>query len=128
MLDIQYNDGRYIINATICSEVDTNDIAKVQEKFISDCAFAFAETMKDAVNINHLVENKKENTDNTLKERISRFLDGIDEAIDCIYENPKNEHDQLIYNEAYRCALEKYKICLQSVIEGREFYELRDCK
>lgn len=29
MVDIQYKDGKYIIDARIHSEVDTNDIAKV---------------------------------------------------------------------------------------------------
>ena len=45
----------YIIDARIHSEVDTNDIAKVQERFTSDCAYEFAEAMREAVNVSHLV-------------------------------------------------------------------------
>ena len=44
MVDIQYKDGKY-----------TNDIAKVQERFTSDCAYEFAEAMREAVTISHLV-------------------------------------------------------------------------
>ena len=55
MVDIQYKDGKYIIYARIHSEVDTNDIAKVQARFTSDCAYEFAEAMREAVNIRHLV-------------------------------------------------------------------------
>lgn len=64
MIDIQCKDGKYIIDARIHSEVDTNDIAKVQERFTSDCAYEFAEAMREAVNISHLVmkEQRKEVT------------------------------------------------------------------
>ena len=55
MVDIQCKDGKYIIDARIHSEVDTNDIAKVQERFTSDCAYEFAEAMREAVNVSHLV-------------------------------------------------------------------------
>lgn len=55
MIDIQCKDGKYIIDARIHSEVDTNDIAEVQESFASDCAYEFAEAMREAVNISHLV-------------------------------------------------------------------------
>mgnify|MGYP006887960689 CR=1 FL=1 len=64
MIDIQCKDGKYIIDARIHSEVDTNDIAKAQERFTSDCAYEFAEAMREAVNISHLVmkEQRKEVT------------------------------------------------------------------
>ena len=55
MIDIQCKDGKYIIDARIHSEIDTNDIAKVQERFTSDCAYAFAEAIREAVNVSHLV-------------------------------------------------------------------------
>lgn len=63
MVDIQCKDGKYIIDARIHSEVDTNDIAKVQERFTSDCActYAFAEAIREVVNINHLIKEQKEN-------------------------------------------------------------------
>ena len=58
---------------------------------------------------------------NDVNERLSRFIDGIDEAIDSVYSNPTAEHDKLIYNNAYAFALEKCKACVQNIIEGREF-------
>lgn len=62
--DSQCKDGKYIIDARIHSEVDTNDIAKVQERFTSDCAYEFAEAMREAVNVSHLVmkEQRREVT------------------------------------------------------------------
>ena len=60
MIDIQCKDGKYIIDARIHSEVDTNDIAKVQERFTSDCTYEFAEAIREAVNISHLVMKDKE--------------------------------------------------------------------
>lgn len=59
--------------------------------------------------------------DYRISERLSRFIDGIDEAIDGVYANPTAEHDKLIYNNAYAFALEKCKVCVQNIIEGREF-------
>ena len=58
---------------------------------------------------------------NEVNERLGRFIDGIDEAIDSVYDNPTAEHDKLIYNNAYAFALEKCKVCVQNIIEGREF-------
>ena len=58
---------------------------------------------------------------NEVNERLSRFIDGIDETIDSVYDNPTAEHDKLIYNNAYAFALEKCKACIQNIIEGREF-------
>lgn len=62
--------------------------------------------------------------DSTIIERLSRFIDGIDEYIDSVYANPTAEHDKLIYNNAYAFALEKCKSCVQNIIEGREFNDL----
>lgn len=61
---------------------------------------------------------------NEVNERLSRFVDGIDEDIDSIYDNPTAEHDKLIYNNAYAFALEKCKVGIQNIIEGREFNNL----
>lgn len=58
---------------------------------------------------------------NEVNERLSRFIDDIDEAIDIVYDNPTAEHDKLIYNNAYAFALEKCKVGIQNIIEGREF-------
>ena len=58
---------------------------------------------------------------NEVNERLGRFIDGIDEAIDSVYANPTAEHDKLIYNNAYAFALEICKVGVQNIIEGREF-------
>lgn len=59
--------------------------------------------------------------DSTIIKKLNRFIDGIDEAIDSIYVNPTAEHDKLIYNNAYAFVLELCKVCVQNIIEGREF-------
>ena len=53
--------------------------------------------------------------------RLNRFSDGIDFAIDSIFERCTEKHEQAIYNNAYAYALEKCKDCLSNVIEGREY-------
>lgn len=63
MIDIQCKDGKYIIEARIHSEVDTNDIAKVQERFTSDCAYEFAEAMREAVQGSDTVVTKDADSD-----------------------------------------------------------------
>lgn len=62
--------------------------------------------------------------DYRISERLNRFIDGIDEAIDSVYDNPMAEHDKHIYNNAYALALVKCKVCVQNIIEGREFNDL----
>ena len=59
--------------------------------------------------------------DYRINERLNRFIYGIDKAIDSVYANPTAEHDKLIYNNAYAFALEKCKVGVQNIIEGREF-------
>ena len=59
--------------------------------------------------------------DYRISEKLNKFIDGIDEAIDSVYANPTAEHDKLIYNNAYAFALEKCKVGIQNIIEGREF-------
>lgn len=58
---------------------------------------------------------------NEVSERLNRFIDGIDKAIDSVYDNPTAEHDGLIYNNAYAFALEICKVGVQNIVEGREF-------
>lgn len=58
---------------------------------------------------------------NEVSERLNSFIDGIDETINSVYNNPTAEHDKLIYNNAYAFALEKCKTGIQNIIEGREF-------
>lgn len=66
--------------------------------------------------------------DYRISERLNKFIDGIDEAIDSVYANPTAEHDKLIYNNAYAFALERCKACVQNIIEGREFNDSGESK
>lgn len=59
--------------------------------------------------------------DYRISERLNRFIDGIDKAIDSVYDNPTAEYDEFIYNNAYTFALEKCKVGIHNIIEGREF-------
>lgn len=59
--------------------------------------------------------------DYRISERLNRFIDGIDKAIDSVYANPTAEPDKLIYNNAYAFALEICKVGVRNIIEGREF-------
>jgi len=52
--------------------------------------------------------------ENTVIERLNRFLDGIDET-------PAAEHDKIIYNNAYCFALEKCAAAIKRIIDGKEF-------
>lgn len=52
-VDIYIKNGKYMLDAIIHTEVDTNDITEVQEHFNVDCAYHFAEAIKDAVNLKH---------------------------------------------------------------------------
>ena len=54
-VDIYIKDGKYMVDATIHTEIETNDIAKVQEHFNSDCAYHFAEAIKQHINYGHSV-------------------------------------------------------------------------
>jgi hypothetical protein len=46
MLNIKYENGRYVVDATIHTQISTLDIAKVQEHFMVDCASEFAEAIR----------------------------------------------------------------------------------
>lgn len=52
-VDIYVKDGKYMVDATIHTEVTTNDITEVQEHFNVDCVHSFAEAIEDAVNLKH---------------------------------------------------------------------------
>lgn len=79
--------------------------------------------------INDHVQNISKSTgakfnDTTTIERLERFVDALDEAIDSVYEHPTDKHDQIIYNNAYAFALEKCKVSIQKIINGREYNDL----
>lgn len=54
---IKNDNGKYIVDANIHAEIETNDIAKVQEKFSSDCAYYFTEQIRYAINTRNALEN-----------------------------------------------------------------------
>lgn len=69
MVEIKYENGKYIVNATIQTEVSTLDIAKVQEYFSNECQAAFALAIKDMVTENALLhkimrEQKEKSNEN----------------------------------------------------------------
>ena len=71
-------------------------------------AFEYSEKNMD----NHSAEN-------AVIERLNKFLDGIDEAIDCVYETPTAEHDKIIYNNAYCFALENVQLRSKGLSMGK---------
>lgn len=100
---------------------------------------AFEHSMREAIKeeneaVDKYLESISEPTgyniyeDSTIIERLNRFIDGIDEAIDSVYDNPTAEHDKLIYNNAYAFALEKCKTGIQNIIEDREFNDLGESR
>lgn len=46
MVKISIKDGKYVVDATIHTEISTSNIAEVQESFAVDCAVEFAEAIK----------------------------------------------------------------------------------
>lgn len=66
----------------------------------------------------------EEFVNNEVIDKLYRFIDGIDEAIDNAYANLTAEYGKLIYNNAYAFALEKCKTGIQNIIEGREFNDI----
>ena len=54
---IRNDNGKYIVDANIHTEIETSDISKVQEKFASDCAYYFAEQIRHAINTRDALEN-----------------------------------------------------------------------
>lgn len=57
-VDIYIKDGKYMVDATIHTEVTTNDIADVQEHFNVDCASYFSEAIKEAITNNSIIQKK----------------------------------------------------------------------
>lgn len=72
-VDIYFKDGKYIVDATIHTEVDTNNIAKVQEHFNVDCASAFTEALEQHINYGHSI---LEFLNQPIKYDTYKFFDG----------------------------------------------------
>lgn len=70
MVKIRYENGKYLVDAEIHTEVSTSDIAEVQEHFIVDCCAEFAEKLKSVIRVNELFEKtqkEREVDENTTK-------------------------------------------------------------
>ena len=48
IVNIKFENGKYVVDANIHTEIMTNDIAEVQDRFVSDCAYGFANEARDA--------------------------------------------------------------------------------
>lgn len=57
-VNIYIKNGKYMVDATIHTEVMTNDISDVQEHFNVDCAFYFSEAIKKAIMNNSIIQKK----------------------------------------------------------------------
>lgn len=57
MVKISIKDGKYVVDATIHTEISTSNIAEVQESFAVDFAVEFAEAIKKMVINNEMLVN-----------------------------------------------------------------------
>ena len=64
----------------------------------------------------------------TIIERLERFIDGMDEAIDCEYERMPISKEDAIRKNTYCFALEKCKVAISKIINGKEFNAPEDCE
>ena len=69
MVEIDFKNGKYIVNATIQTEVLTLDIAEVRKHFICDCEADFALAIRNMVTENAILRKAMiERTDVSFKE------------------------------------------------------------
>lgn len=61
MVQIKYENGKYIVDANIHCEINTVDIAKVKDTFALECATGFAEAVRDAFELQAKILNKSKN-------------------------------------------------------------------
>lgn len=57
MVKISIKDGKYVVDATIHTEISASNIAEVQESFAVDCAVEFAEAIRKMVINNEMLVN-----------------------------------------------------------------------
>ena len=57
MVKISIKDGKYVVDATIHTEISTSNIAEVQESVAVDCATEFAEAIRKVVINNETLVN-----------------------------------------------------------------------
>ena len=91
---------------------------------------AFEHNMREATkeerdSINRYIESISKPTGNTftstMKDRLERFVEGIDEAIDIEYEKLPISTEDAVRKNTYCLALEKCKTAILNILDGREF-------
>ena len=55
MVNIKWEDGKYVIESNVILEYEERDIARVQERFNNDMAYYFAEAIQQACLNNGLI-------------------------------------------------------------------------
>lgn len=84
-----------------------------------------AATKEERESVNRYIESISEPTGNTftttIKERLDRFVDAIDEAIDVEYEKMPISEEDSVRKNTYCFALEKCKTAILNILAGREF-------
>lgn len=60
MVKISIKDGKYVVDATIHTEVSTPVISKVQESFAVDCAAEFEDAIRTMVINNQVISDAME--------------------------------------------------------------------
>ena len=82
-------------------------------------------TKEERESVNRYIENISKPTGNTfistIKERLERFVKGIDEAIDIEYEKLPISTEDVVRQNTYCLALEKCKTAILNILDGREF-------
>lgn len=58
MVSIIFKNGKYIVDAKIHCEIDTNNIADIQNRFNSDCLYEFAEEVRRVFSMNRIIEGR----------------------------------------------------------------------
>ena len=93
---------------------------------------AFEHSMREATkeereSVNKYIESISKPTGNTftstIKERLDRFINAIDETIDVEYEKLPISTEDAIRKNTYCLALEKCKTAILNILNGREFNE-----
>ena len=82
-------------------------------------------TKEERESVNRYIESISKPTGNTftstIKDRLERFVEGIDEAIDVEYEKLPISTEDTVRKNTYCLALEKCKTAILNILDGREF-------
>lgn len=85
-------------------------------------------TKEERENVNKYIESISKPTgntfDSTIKERLDRFVNAVDEAIDVEYEKLPVSTEDAVRKNTYCFALEKCKTAILNILDGREFNDI----